>query len=141
MTDDYSGAIFGLAWILGWLLIFWLIGRAYGAQMLKRREMLHRERLAAIEKGVPLPELPSEEAQLPEWASAEVDRVRALWLLRFSLLLGLVATTTGIGLCLGFYFAPDRGYHGMWTLGLIPLMGGIGFLLYWRIASRSHHSD
>jgi hypothetical protein len=135
MRDEYFWAVIVLIWVFGWAVIWLLRRRAQEALTLKRREMLHRERLAAIEKGVPLPELPEEE--MPEWLSVEADRVRALWLRRISLALGLVAITTGIGICLGFYGSPDRGFHGMWTLGLIPMLGGVGFLLFWWIASTS----
>lgn len=136
MRDELFWAVIVLIWVFGWAVIWLQRRKAHEALTLKRREMLHRERLAAIEKGVPLPELPSEE-EVPEWLSVEADRVRARWLLRISLALGLVAITTGFGLCLGFYASPDRGFHGMWTLGLIPILGGVGFLLFWRIASVS----
>lgn len=136
MRDEFFWAVIVLIWVFGWAVIWLQRRKAHEALTLKRREMLHRERLAAIEKGVPLPELPSEE-EVPEWLSVETDRVRARWLLRISLALGLVAITTGFGLCLGFYWSPDRGFHGMWTLGLIPILGGVGFLLFWRFASVS----
>jgi hypothetical protein len=135
VRDEYYWAVIVLTWVFGWALIWLRRRRAREAMQLQRREMVHRERLAAIDKGVPLVELPSDEEEVPAWLATEIDRLRARWLLRLSLALGLVSVTSGLGLCLGFYWAPDRGFHGMWTLGLIPLMGGIGFLLFWRIAS------
>lgn len=135
MRDEYFWSLLVLAWVFGWAIVWLQRKKAAETLSLRRREMLHQERLAAIEKGVPPPELPQPDEEIPEWLTAEVDRVRARWLLRISLVLGLVAVTTGIGLCLGFYWSPDRGFHSMWTLGLIPLMGGFGFLLFWRIAS------
>lgn len=137
MRSEFFWAALVLVWVFGWAVIWLQRRKASEASTLRRREMLHEERLAAIEKGVPLPELPSTEEEVPEWVSAEVDRSRARWLRRISLVLGLVAITTGIGMCLGFYWSPDRGFHGMWTLGMIPLLGGSGFLLYWRLSSAS----
>ena len=43
----------------------------------------------------------------------------------------------GIGICAAFYWAPDRGFHSMWTIGFIPILAGFGFLLYFALAPRS----
>ncbi len=140
MNQEFFWALVVMVWVFGWAVIWLLRKKAREALTLSRREMLHRERLAAIEKGLPMDELPPEEEEAVPWFSAEVDRLRNRWLLRISLVLGLVAVTTGVGICLGFYFAPDRGFYGMWSVGLIPLMGGFGFLLFWKIATGSSAS-
>ena len=129
-------AFLGLIWIFGWVAVWYLRRRAVENRSLKLRELLHRERLAAIEKGVPLPELPTEEEGDSVWLRPEAERMRAVWLRRSALILGLFFLFGGLGMCAGFYWAPDRGFHGMWTLGLIPAMAGIGLLLYVAVAAR-----
>lgn len=137
MKDEYFWTVVGLIWVFGWVTVWYLRRRALEARALKLRELLHRERLAAIDKGVPLPEIPAEEEVTPTWLRPEGERVRAAWLRRLALILGCAALFSGIGMCLGFYWSPDRGFHVMWTLGLIPAMGGIGFLLYVFLTRRS----
>ncbi len=133
MRHEFFWSIFGLVWIFGWVGVWLLWQRTRENRKLKLREVLSRERLAAIEKGLPLPEIPPLD-QDPVWLSPEAERVRAIWLRRVALLVGLLAVTVGIGMCAAFYWAPDRGFHEMWTLGLIPLMGGVGLLLFYGIA-------
>ena len=137
MYENVLWALVGLIWIFGWAIIWYLRRSRVESNALKLRDLLHRERLAAIEKGVPLPEIPAEEEADPLWLRPEAERMRALWLRRSALILGLLFLFGGLGMCAGFYWAPDRGFHGMWTLGFIPAMSGLGLLLYAAIAGRS----
>lgn len=130
-------ALVALVWVFGWVAVWYLRRRAVESRSLKLRELVHRERMAAIEKGVPLPEIPAEEEADPVWLRSEAERMRAAWLRRTALILGLLFLFGGLGMCAGFYWAPDRGFNGMWTLGLIPAMSGLGLLLYAVLASRS----
>ena len=132
-------------WIaLGWAVIFaavflWMHRkRAREAQALKLREMLHQERLTAIKEGVPLPEIPDLDPQSGLY-DPDADRAHEAWLRRFALIVGLVGIATGAGICIAFYWAPDRGFYSMWTIGFIPILAGFGFLLYVLIAPRSDH--
>lgn len=130
MQNVYFWSVLSLFWVFGFAA-FWLVRkRALEAKTMQLREMLHQERLMAIKEGVPLPEIPDLEEPLSAWLTLEAEQVRATWLRRLSLIVGLVAVTTGVGMCAAFYWAPDRGFHGMWTLGLIPMLAGVGFLLY-----------
>ena len=137
MYENVLWALVGLAWIFGWAVIWYLRRRNVEANALRLRDLVHRERPAAIEKGVPLPEIPTEEEADPLWLRPEAERMRAVWLRRTALILGLLFLFGGLGMCAGFYWAPDRGFHGMWTLGFIPAMSGVGLLLYAAIAGRS----
>ncbi len=136
MYEGFLWALLGLAWIFGWAIIWYLRRRTVESNSLRLRDLLHRERLAAIEKGVPLPEIPVEAEADPVWLRPEAERMRAAWLRRSALILGLFFLFGGLGMSAGFYFAPDRGFHGMWTLGFIPTMSGFGLLLYAALASR-----
>ncbi len=77
----------------------------------RRRELEHRERLAAIEKGLPLPEPPMEQPRL------KYSSRRAAGL-----------TLVAIGLALVIAISANEGLgDGLW--GLIPLFMGIGLLM------------
>jgi len=137
MKDEFFWSLFALAWIFGWAMIWYLRRNAVESRSLKLRELLHSERMAAIDKGVPLPEIPADDDVTPAWLRPEAERMRAAWLQRMALILGLLALFTGIGMCVGFYWAPDRDFHIMWSLGFIPAMAGLGLVLYALIASKS----
>lgn len=130
MRDEYFWTLVVLVWVFGWAAVWLIRRRAEERSLLERRRLLHQERMTAIGKGVPLPEIPQEEEALPPWLRPETERLRSAWMRRLTLALGLVSLLTGIGLCVAFYWAPDRGFHGIWTIGFIPAMAGIGFLLY-----------
>lgn len=129
MQVEFFWVLLFLVGSFGWAAIWTIRKRAREAQTMKLWEMLHQERLTAIKEGVPLPEIPIIEER-SEWLDPELNHVRAAWLRRLSLIIGLVGVTTGAGLCAAFYWAPDRGFYGMWTIGLIPILAGLGFLLY-----------
>ena len=139
MYDGLLWATLGIAWVFGWAIIWYFRRKRVEANSLRLRELVHEERLAAIEKGVPLPEIPSEEEADPIWLRPEAERMRAAWLRRSALILGLFFLFGGLGMTAGFYYAPDRGFNAMWTLGFIPSMSGVGLLLYAAIASRAGH--
>lgn len=86
------------------------------------RELLHRERLAAIEKGIPLPEIPLEENQPPDvpW------RTRALQT-------GIILLALGLGICASFYFSPNDDLRQAWSLGLIAAALGLSTIAASRV--------
>jgi hypothetical protein len=112
--DPYPVLLFSLV-NLGWaaLVIVALYLRAKRRD--HRLEMLHRERLAAIEKGVPLPELPSIAPGPPN--------------LGYQLTGGLVLIFIGFGALIALIMMRESS----WPLGLIPLMGGVGLAISYLI--------
>lgn len=137
MKDEFFWSLLALAWVFGWATIWYLRRRAVEQRALRLRELLHSERMAAIEKGVPLPEIPADDDVDPVWLRPEAEQIRGVWLRRMALILGLLALFVGIGICAGFYWAPDRGFYGMWTIGFIPAMAGVGLLLYAAVAPKT----
>ena len=80
----------------------------------KERNLRHRERLAAIEKGLPLP--PDIEVEVK---SVE-ERRRGL------LIGGFITLFTGIGIFVSFYFLSGLDVA---SIGFIPFAIGLGMLL------------
>jgi len=135
MSEDIFWAIFGATFILVWGIILVLARHLRIKAQLQLREMVHREIMLAMEKNVPLPEVGSI-AELAGTTEALWPRIKRL-LPAFSLGTGLVLAGLGAGLAAAFYFASDRGLSQVWTLGLIPLCVGAGFLLYHAVAGRT----
>ena len=88
----------------------------------QRRVMIHRERLAAIEKGVELPPL-MQELQRGNW---NVQRIL--------LLAGLIWISLGVGVfvCLSVVLAYPQAHdipQGMQWVGVAPVMIGLSHLI------------
>lgn len=80
----------------------------------KKKDLDHKERLVALEKGLPLPEPPEKEMR-------PVHALRRAW--------GLVWTGIGLGVTIGLATNPAAARENAWAWGLIPLFMGAGLLI------------
>jgi hypothetical protein len=124
MRDDFFWALFGGGFIVFWALIISWTQHLRAMRRLRVRELVHKERVLSLEKGLPLPEEGVTGGPLP------------VLLQSLSLALGLLLFFVGIGLSLAFYLTPDADSSNRWAMGLIPAMAGIGLLLYSWISRR-----
>lgn len=137
MSYEHVWVLLALAWIFGWAGLVILAGYLKKRSRLKLREMIHKERMLAMEKGVPLSELPDHLAV--EAADDDVGLGPAGdWGRKAALALGLVFLFGGIGLAAGFWLMPagkeTEEIRSAASLGLIPFMLGVGLLLYYRLS-------
>lgn len=89
-------------------------------ERLRRVEIIHQERLVAMEKGIPLPELPLEQTKAP-------SDPRAM------LLHGMAWTSLGLGGVVALYLVPNA--RSIWPFALPLLFLGIGLVLYYALGS------
>ena len=97
------------------------------------REMLHRERMLALEKGVPLPELPAPEANgsaIPRYPNALPNAALGCGLLLFSLGLGVISALQIVTI------RDPETPANVWAFGLIPTFLGFGCLIYYWLIRR-----
>lgn len=108
-------------------LVAWLYLRSRERQ--KRMEAVHQERMAAMEKGIPLPELPFDPPKLPP----QPPNPRAI------LLHGIVWTAFGLGGMVTLLVIGQVNGSGpaWWPLPVPLFMLGLGLILYYALASRS----
>lgn len=78
----------------------------------RRKDLEHRERLIAMEKGLPIPAEPAPVKERPKYSNRRAN--------------GLVLTGIGIALTIAMW-VEDGADSGVW--GLIPLFIGIGLLV------------
>ena len=130
--------IFTLIWVFGWVLLLILIWHLKGQRRQRRLELIHQERMVAMEKGVPLPEL-------PDFAEPPVRSVLAEALAsvrlnpRWPLGLGVLCVMVGAGVCVAFWLSPISEPHQAWPFGLIGVFFGVGLCFHYfltRSASR-----
>ncbi len=120
-VTDLIGDLAPLAVPLGFFSIFILLGLFDYLGKRRRLEMLHQERMAALEKGVPLPELPELEPP-PRPAPPKGDYPNA------TLLLGIILLCAGVGGMGGFAFSPPLQKY--FSIPLPLALVGFGLILY-----------
>jgi hypothetical protein len=87
----------------------------------RRKELEHRERITAMEKGLPVPAIPVE-SERPKYSSRRAG--------------GLVMT--GIGLALVIALSAEEGFSDGGVWGLIPLFIGLGLLIAGTMDKREY---
>lgn len=122
--------VYNLLWVFGWVLVFLAVWLVRSARRQRRIEIIHAERMAAIEKGIPLPELPDYEA-LSE--AALRARQASVMNPRWSLGVGAVCLMLGIGFSLALWLSGDRYHNQIWSFGLIGVFLGAGLMLHYRL--------
>lgn len=80
----------------------------------RKKDLDHKERLVALEKGLPLPDPPEKERR-------PVHAARRSW--------GLVWAGIGLALTIALAVNPDSADVNAWAWGLIPLFIGLGLLI------------
>ncbi len=90
----------------------------------RRLEIIHQERLAAMDKGIPLPELPIDPPIVHKRPDPHVP-----------LILGIVLLTIGAGSMIALGLTSNFQSHGLWPLPLPLAMVGLGLMLYYFLAA------
>jgi hypothetical protein len=133
-----DGLLFTLFWVFGWVLLLILIWHLKGQRRQKTMEMIHKERMMAMEKGIPLPELP-DLGETPA-KSAIAEAVGAIRINpRWPLGLGALFVMVGAGTSVALWLTPEKDPHNAWPLGLVAVFFGVGLFFHYlltRPASR-----
>src|SRR5688572_3408800 len=94
--------LLNLVKIFGWITVLVFIWYVRGARRQRRMELIHKERMAAMEKGIPLPELPDYSEPDGRWLLSAGPGARGINP-RWPLGAGAVSTLLGAGLCLALW--------------------------------------
>ncbi len=132
MSYEHVWAVIGLLTLLAGVALAVWARHLRETKKVALREMIHQERMAALEKGVTLPELaPDVAAGLGEVVSGTA------WVHSAALLAGLVLLVGGAGTMVSLLLiVPGTGVgdlYYLWPVGLIPASAGIGLLLYYAL--------
>ncbi len=114
-------------WAFGWALIFYLFFREKTKRRLHVFDLIHKERMQAIEKGLPYPELPPyavEDEEHHGRFTAKPISARKVAGLAAVVILG------GAGTLVALIIAQNPDIRNLWSMGLIPIFLGVGLLLY-----------
>lgn len=117
------------------LIVIALTAGFLGYQYLKRLEnqrrldIVHAERLAAMDKGIPLPEVPIDPPP-SAWRRPPDPKV--------PLAVGIVLTAFGAGAMLMLAIVEGQRF---WALPLPIALMGLGLILFYRLSAESAPSD
>jgi len=111
-----------VAGLLGWLYL-------KHKERIRRLELVHQERLAAMDKGVPLPELPLDPVRVPRAPDPHTP-----------LIIGIVLTMFSLGGMVALHLVPSATLWGadFWLAPLPIGLMGIGLVLYYALFGRRY---
>lgn len=118
--------LYKLIWVFGWSAVLMVIWYVRGQRRQRRLELIHAERMAAIEKGIPLPEMPDYEA-LAHPSELRGNALNPRWPLG----MGTVIAMLGLGLCAALFLSGDEYHNQIWPFGLIGVFLGVGLILHY----------
>jgi hypothetical protein len=111
------------------------------SKQLELRQILHEERLKAMEHSLPLPDSHDEhlssllaEPGRFEGGSSRGLHGAVLWVRLVTLCIGLTLFLGGVGTALAMARLTDDEVRGMWSIGLIPVFVGFGLLIFYRMS-------
>ena len=114
------------------------------AKQLRLRQIIHEERLKAMEHNAPLPEV-DDAALIGQFFENTIHATRnegrglalaILWVRIVALCIGLASFFGGIATSAGMYLVKDPEISNYAAMGLIPTLIGLGLLIFY-LMSRS----
>ena len=126
--------LYKLIWVFGWLAVLLAIWYVRGQRRQRRLDLIHAERMAAIAKGIPLPEMPDYEglAHRSRFHGSGEHPLNPRWPLG----VGTVVAMLGLGLCTALYLSGDEYHNQIWPFGLIGVFLGVGLMLHYFLTRR-----
>jgi uncharacterized protein DUF6249 len=124
--------MFSLFWVFGWVILLLVAWHLRASRRERRQERLHKERMAAMEKGIPLPELPADEE--PGRRPLLLELVGSIRINpRWPLGIGAVFVMLGIGISAALALSHETE----WPVGLISVFFGLGLMLHYALTRPS----
>ncbi len=108
-------------WVFGWAIVIYFFWTERNKKYRHVQDLIHKERMNAIERGVPYPELPpyaaTEEKYHVNGSSPNPRRMLA-W--------GVVLLIGGVGVLVSLLISQNDDLRHNWTLGFVPMFFGFG---------------
>lgn len=138
--EQYIGLIVGLILVLGLIGFSILRKHLDDEKRLRLRQMIHEERMAAMEKEMEVPALDGEiersllatGAPAPPRANGSIKGL--LWVRLTALCVGWFMLFAGIGMAFSFSLTVEDDVKNIWAVGFIPAMAGVGLLLFYHLS-------
>jgi len=127
MQEQIPGIVFTIV-----AAAFYLIIRHQNLQRYRiRLEMIQKERLVAMEKGIPMPELPDYDDSKPSAITSLTAHLRVSP--RWPLGLGAILIFGGAGTAIALRLSQESYHYRVWSMGLIPIAIGFGLFAHYAL--------
>ncbi len=131
MEDAYFFSALGVVWVFGFAVVLLIAWHLRNRRRIAKLNLIHEERMKAMEKGIPLPEFPDlgdEESVMIIGGGLGVGGDRA-GNPRWPLGLGALLVLGGLGLMVAMIAVENE----LWPYGLVPVFLGIGMFLFYAL--------
>ena len=137
MDNGQFYAALGLFWVFGVAAVLLIAWHMRNKRRLEKLQIIHEERMKAMEKGIPLPEFP----ELEETESniiignALASNIESKpWNPRWPLGVGALLIMGGAGTAVAMRLSEDHGFHNeLWPFGLVAVFVGVGMFLFYAL--------
>jgi hypothetical protein len=136
MNDLVAAQLSGMVFTII-VAAFYLIVRHQNLQRYRiRLEMIQKERLVAMEKGIPMPEMPDYDDMVkPSGIASFAAQMRLNP--RWPLGLGVILIFAGAGTTIALWLSQESYHNRVWSMGLIPVFVGFGLFAQYAL-TRTH---
>jgi hypothetical protein len=133
VSGDMQQQWFAAVWVFGWVIILVVIWQLRSLRKERMIERIHKERVIAMEKGIPLPEMPDYEekpgAISRAWSGIRVNP-------RWPLGAGALLIMAGFGTTVALILSKEDYHNRVWSFGLIGVFVGVGLWLHYWLTRR-----
>ena len=135
----FGHQIIGLLFIVAAAVFFLMLKSQNLRRYQIKLELIHKERLIAMEKGVPMPEVPDYDPPPRQRMETLLGYLRVNP--RWPLGVGILLVVGGAGTLLALMLSGDPYHRQIWSFGLIPIFLGVGLWLQYLVMRAGRRGD
>ena len=143
MDNGQFYSALGIFWVFGFAAVLLIGWHLRNKRRLEKLNIIHEERMKAMEKGIPLPEFPEisdkEGSAIISRALASNIEARP-WNPRWPLGAGALLIMAGIGISVAMRLSEWELHNELWAFGLVGVFLGLGMFLFYGL-TRSPRSE
>ncbi len=143
MDNGQFYSALGVNWVFGFIAVILVAWHLRQKRRLERLQIVHEERMKAMEKGIPLPEFPDlddNETRRRMGESLAASMAPRDWHPRWPLGVGALLIMGGLGTSVAMRLSAWDYHQELWSFGLIGVFVGLGFFLFYGL-TRGGTSD
>ena len=137
MDNGQFYAALGLFWVFGVAAVLLIAWHMRNKRRLEKLQIIHEERMKAMEKGIPLPEFPELEESESNIiiGNALASNIQSKpWNPRWPLGVGVLLIMGGLGTTFAMRMSEDYGFQQeLWAFPLIGVFVGVGMFLFYAL--------
>ena len=126
----------GAVWVFGFAAVLLVAWHLRNRRRLEKLQIIHEERMKAMEKGIPLPEFPDLEESESKiiLGKALASNIEATpWNPKWPLGVGALLIMGGLGTTVAMMLSNFQDSNQLWPFGMIGVFVGVGFFFFYAL--------